>query len=102
MSKRRTTAPHTKNFLAVSIDQMNHQSNVFTRVVLFGVVASLLIWLGTLKPKIAGTGPGIVVLRQGSNMSFEPQNARAGAWHITSAGAATNTAAGVTNAAALR
>jgi len=78
---------------------MDRQSNVFARVVLFGVVASLLIWLGTLKPKVAGIGPGIVVLRQGSNVNFEPQNARAGAWHIKSVGAPTNTASGVTNAA---
>ena len=78
---------------------MSGKSNVFNRVALFGVIGCLLIWLGTLKPKIAGTGPGIVVLRQGSNVSFEPQNAQAPVWQVKSAGAQTNTSPVLTNGA---
>jgi len=76
---------------------MSRKSNVMVRVGLFGLVACLLLWLGTLKPKIAATGPSMVVVHQGSNLSFEPQNAQASTWHVSSSGALTNASLRATN-----
>ena len=58
----------------VSIGQMNEGSNLLPRLLLFGGIAALLFWLGTLKPQVPPAGSGLAVVHQGSNMSFEPQN----------------------------
>jgi hypothetical protein len=76
---------------------MDSKSKVFTRFVLFGVIAGSLIWLGTHKPRVAATGPGLVVVQQGSNVSFQPQNAQTPTFVASSPGTVTNVAIGATN-----
>ena len=76
---------------------MNRGSNVLGRLILFGTIAGFLIWLGSLKPKIAGSGPAVVVVRQGGNVSFEPQNSGAHTFQVESRSALTNLAGGATN-----
>lgn len=68
---------------------MNTRSNAL-RFGLFALVAALLIWVGSLRPKVTGTGPGLVVIKQGSNVSFQPQNGQASFWVTKSAGSPSN------------
>jgi hypothetical protein len=82
---------------AVSIGQMDTKSNALTRLVLFGLIACSLIWLGTHRPKVAATGPGLVVVSQGSNVSFQLQNAQSHFLVVGSASAFTNRVPGATN-----
>jgi hypothetical protein len=77
---------------------MDSKSKVFTRLVLFGLIACSLIWLGTHKPRVAATGPGLVVVSQGSNVSFQPQNAQSHFLVVGSASDFTNRVPGATNA----
>jgi len=77
---------------------MNTRSNAFIRFGLFGLVAALLVWLGSQRPRITGAGTSLVVVRQGSNVSFEPPNGQASFWVTKSAGSFSNTNA-ETNAA---
>jgi hypothetical protein len=70
---------------------MNTRSNAFIRFGLFALVAAFLIWLGSLRPKVAGAGAGLTVIRQGSNVSFQPQNSQASFWVTKSAGSFSNT-----------
>ena len=72
------------------MDCMNSNSKPYFRIGIFGLIALLLIWLGSLKPKVAATGP-VVVVGQGSNVTFEPRNENASFWVSRSMGTGTNT-----------
>ena len=67
------------------------------RLAFFGLLACLLFWLGTLRPGVAPSGPGFVVVGQGSNVAFVPQSFGAATWSVT-ASTPTNAFAGPTNA----
>ena len=66
---------------------------------LFGLIACLLIWLGTHRPKVVPTGPGLVVVTQGNNVSFEPQSRQSSLFSVTKAGGLTNVSQPATNPA---
>ena len=68
---------------------MTSNSKPYLRISSFALVAVLLIWLGSLKPKVAATGP-VVVVSQGSNVTFEPRNENASFWVSRSTGTGTN------------
>jgi hypothetical protein len=44
------------------------------RLATFAVFGGILVWLGTTRPKVVGSGPSVVVVKQGTNITFEPQN----------------------------
>jgi len=78
---------------------MSRRFNVFIRFACFGLVAGLLIWLGTSRPRVAASGPGVVLVRQGSNTTFLPQNPHVSFLVIGSTNTVTNLPAGLTNEA---
>lgn len=69
---------------------MTSNSKPYLRIGSFAMVALLLMWLGSLKPKVSATGP-VVVVGQGSNVTFEPRNDNASIWVSRSMGTGTNT-----------
>jgi hypothetical protein len=78
---------------------MHSTSNAFNRSILFGLIACLLFWLGTHRPKAVSSGPSLVVVTQGNNVSFEPQSFQSSLFSVTKRGGLTNASQATTNAA---